>query len=143
MKGSKLLVVSLILILAQFTLLNYLRFFSVSPDLFLVVVFICSLLLDLRQAVIIGAGLGLLKELFIPNIFGINIILYSLWGFLVGKISRKISIEDTWTCALGLFIVALAQNIANGIFLAIFAYRSFWLALYSFNPPYSLLDSKS
>ena len=115
MKIRLLLFITLILGFFQITCLDYFRIFGVKPDLFLVVVVIAGLSLELRQAVIFGLCAGLCKYIFSVNTFGVDILLFSLWGFVVAKLSRKISIDDNITRVLLLFIIALLQNIISGL----------------------------
>lgn len=117
MRVSVFLVTALILVVFQLTSLSYFRLFGVSPDLFLICVFIASLFFELRWSIIFSVLLGIFKDSFSPDTFGLNIILFSLWSFLIVKVSRKITIEDNITRALLLFIVALLQNIISGLLL--------------------------
>lgn len=117
MKLSVFLVIALILAVFQLTFLNYFRLFGVSPDFFLVCVFIASLFFELRWSIIFSVALGIFKDSFSPDTFGLNIILFSLWSFLIVKVSRKVTIEDNITRTFLLFIVALLQNIISGLLL--------------------------
>ena len=117
MRVSVFLVIALILAVFQLTSLSYFRLFGVSPDLFLVCVFIASLFFKLRWSIIFSVLLGIFKDSFSPDTFGLNIILFSLWSFLIVQVSRKITIDDNITRALLLFIVALLQNIISGLLL--------------------------
>ena len=115
MKFTKLLVITLILGLLQLTLLQYFRVFGVKPDLLLAIVVIASLSLRIRWAILFGALVGLFKDIFGLNSFGLNILLFSCWSFLMAKISRKVSIEDGLSAALLAFVIALLQNIMSGL----------------------------
>lgn len=114
MKISKLLIVALILGLIQLTLLQYFKVFGVKPDLLLAVVVIAGISLRIRWAIIFGALVGIFKDIFGLNVFGLNILLFTCWSFLAAKISRKVSIEDGVSAALLVFIIALLQNIISG-----------------------------
>lgn len=115
MKVSTLLVITLILGICQLTLLDILRIFGIKPDLLLVTVVIAGLFLKTRLAVIFGVFVGIFKDIFSLTSFGLNVLLFSLWGFLVAKISRKLSIEDNLPAAILVLIIALLQNIASGL----------------------------
>ena len=115
MKFFRFLVITLILGIFQFTFLDYLRVFGVKPDLLLVSVVIAGLFLETREAVIFGLCAGVFKDVFLVNAFGLDVILFSLWGFLSANISRKISIDDNVTRVFLVFMIALLQNIASGL----------------------------
>ncbi|MFH0855699.1 MAG: rod shape-determining protein MreD [Candidatus Omnitrophota bacterium] len=115
MKALKLLVITFVLGLFQLALPQYLMVFGVKPDFLLVIVVIASLSLRMRWAILFGASVGLFKDIFGFNGFGLNILLFSCWSFLIVKISRKVSIEDAVVAALLAFVIALLQNIVSGL----------------------------
>ena len=142
MKLSKLLIITLILGVFQLTLLGHFRIFGIKPDLLLVTVVLASLFLEMRWAIVFGVGVGIFKDIFSLNPFGLNILLFGLWSFLSAKISREITIEDTLSVTLLVLVIALLQNIASGlvviysgnfvplgIFLRISLFGSFYTAL--------------
>jgi rod shape-determining protein MreD len=86
MKISRLIIITLILGVFQVTFLNYFRIFGVKPDLLLVAVVIAGLFLETRAAIIFGMFAGIFKDVFRVNAFGLNVILFSLWGFLSANI---------------------------------------------------------
>ncbi|MDO8662075.1 MAG: rod shape-determining protein MreD [Candidatus Omnitrophota bacterium] len=106
---------TLILGIFQLTFLEYFRIFGIKPDLLLVTVVIAGLFLEMRLAIIFGIFTGIFKDIFSLSPFGLNVLLFSLWGFLVAKISRKISIEDNIASVILVFVIALLQNIASGL----------------------------
>jgi len=118
MKLSTLAVILAALGLFQLTFLHYFRVFGVQPDLFLVGVVLASLFLEGRLAIIFSITLGIFKDAFSPAAFGLDILLFGLWSFLIVKITRKVSIEDNLSATLLIFIIALLQNIASGLSLA-------------------------
>lgn len=115
MKISRLLILTLILGLFQLTWLQYFGFFGVKPDLLLVSVVIAGLFLRIRWAILFGASVGIFKDIFGLNIFGLNILLFGCWSFLAAKICRKVSIEDAASAAFLVFVIALLQNIVSGL----------------------------
>ncbi len=108
------IIIALALGLFQATLLNYFSIFGVKPDLLLATVVIAGFFLELRWAIVFGVLAGIFKDAFGLSPFGLNILLFALWGYLVNKLSRKISIEDNIAAAVLVFIIALLQNIASG-----------------------------
>jgi len=119
MKISRFLVITFILGIFQFTFLDYLRIFGIKPDLLLATVVIAGLFLEIRAAILFGLVVGIFKDIFVMNSLGLDVILFSLWGYLVANISRKVSIDENLTAALLVFIIALLQNIASGLTLSL------------------------
>lgn len=78
----------------QSSLMPVLRVFSVRPDLLLLAVFISGMHFSLRAAVVLSIFCGVLKDLLAVSPLGINTLIFPLLGFLIFKLSRKISIED-------------------------------------------------
>jgi rod shape-determining protein MreD len=113
MKISRFLIVAFILGIFQFTFLNYFRVFGVKPDLLLVTVVCAGIFLEARQAILFGMFAGIFKDIFGVGVFGLDVILFSLWGFLSANISRKVSIDDNITRVFLVFAIALLQNIAS------------------------------
>ncbi len=107
--------IALILGFFQLAFTDYFRLLGVSPDLILTCVVIAGMFFELRWAIIFSALLGVFKDSFSLSVFGYNTILFSLWGFLTVKVSRKVSIEDNLARTLLLFIVALLHNITCGL----------------------------
>ena len=118
MKLVTLSIIAFALGLFQLTFLHYFKVFGAQPDLFLVSVVIASLFLEERQAIIFSIAVGIFKDVFALPAFGLDILLFALWSFLIVKITRKVSIEDNLTRTLLVFIIALLQNIASGLALA-------------------------
>lgn len=141
---KKWFVLSLILVLAllEVTLLSYFRIFNAKPDLLLIVVFIASLVFDLRWALIFSILAGILKDVFSTNLFGINLVLFPLWSLLIIKLSKRISIDYNFIrCALifsiGVFsailtrliCVYLGKFVPLGVFFSIAFLDSLYTAL--------------
>ena len=118
MRLATLAVIALALGLFQLTFLHYFKVFGVQPDLFLVSVVLASLFLEGRRAIIFSLTVGVFKDAFSLNTFGADILLFTLWSFLIVRITRKVSIEDNLSRTFLIFIIALLQNIASVLLLA-------------------------
>ncbi len=117
MKKWNFLLIILALGLLQVTVLDYLRFFYARPDLLLISVAIAALVFDLRSSLIFGVFAGFLKDVFSPGAFGLNTVLFPLWGYLVFRLSRLIPIEED-ILRMGLvFILAILHNAVMGVLL--------------------------
>lgn len=144
MKNAVLLLILLILGLFQATGLRYFSVFWVKPDLLLVSVAVASVFLDRKLALLFSLFAGIVKDIFGFDAIGVNILLYPLWSYTVGKLSRKISINDELAVMLLVFTViffngiiihlidlSLGKLIPLGIFLRIVCVESLYTALLS------------
>lgn len=76
--------------LLQSTVLNYVSFAGVKPDILLVIVIFTSFYTDWRFAFKIGLLAGLLKDILSGGIFGLDILIYGFCGLILGLYSKKI-----------------------------------------------------
>ena len=98
----------------QITLLDFFRIFGIKPDLILIGVILVSLRWQLRQALILALFAGIMKDIFGPHKFAVNTPLLCLWVFLVMRLSRDLSFDNTLIRAVLIFFVCLASDIAAG-----------------------------
>ena len=111
MKNLAFLPVLIILGLLQCAFWDYFRIFNIGADLLFAAVIIAGLCMDLKWAVLIGLCAGIIKDSLLLGSFGMNTFMFTLWGFLIAQISRKISIEDNFRRICFSLIAALIQNI--------------------------------
>lgn len=107
----------IILGLFQVTILDFIRVFNTKPDLLLNSAIFVSLVLPWQWAFGLSIFAGFFKDLFAAEPFGINTVLFSLWSFLVYRLSRKISVETDLLRALLMFIIVFLHQLASGFFL--------------------------
>lgn len=103
--------------LLQVTIFDFFRFFYVRPNLLLISVVIATLTFDLRSAVIFSAFAGMLMDVFASGAFGLNILLFSLWSFLIFKISRIVPLDEDLLRIGVVFILVLVHDILTGLVL--------------------------
>ena len=115
MKLSTLLITFFILVIIQITLLHYFSIFQVTPDLFLLIVFVSALFLQLGWAIFVAVLAGIFKDVLGMGSFGIDILLFSLWSLLIKEACRKLAIDDNFSRVLFIFIIALVHNIISGL----------------------------
>lgn len=128
--------------LLQFTVLGHLQVFSIKPDLLLIAMILVSLYLRKWQGITLGVFCGALKDIFSISAFGINAVLFLFWSLLLGKVSRKISIDHNLVFAATVTIVTalnsmlvrlvffyLGRPVSLGIFLRIFFLESLYTGL--------------
>lgn len=88
--------------------------FNYMPDFLLICVVIAALFLPARAAVALGITAGIFKDSFGGNIFGVNTVLFVLWGLLILKLNRKITFDNDFMRLALVFITALLQSAVSG-----------------------------
>ena len=119
---SKIIFILSILILTsiQLTLVNVFRVFGIAPNLLLISIVIAGISFELHWAVGLGIMAGFISDIFFVNSFGMNVILYPFWVYLIAILSRKIFIDSNFIC-IGLMLgIALLHNTAVFILVALF-----------------------
>jgi len=101
----------------QITLLNYFRLFTIKVDLLLICMVIAALSFPLKWSLFFCLFSGIFKDAFSANDFGINTVLFCLWGFLITKLMRKIAIDNNMMRLLLIAVVTLLHNLLTGIIL--------------------------
>ena len=117
MKNLKILVCLLILALIQSTTLNYFMFFRVKPELMLICLVLLGLFLNWRWALAYSLFLGFLKDIFGVYPFGVNMLLFVFWAYLLKVLSRKVAIEDNLILVALIFILVILNSISNRLIL--------------------------
>lgn len=97
--------------LAQATLLNYIRFFGVKPDMLLCCVILAGVFFNRKWAFIFSLSAGLMKDIFGLETFGLNLILFYGWIYLIVSLSKKISIDDSLVLSVFGFAVVFLNDI--------------------------------
>jgi len=109
-------VIFIFLVLAAFlqiSLLDYLKVFGVKPDLLLISVFWVSLVFQPKEALVLSAGAGILKDIFTPYSFGINTFLFVMFSLLIIRLGREISIDSNPVRFIVLYIVSFCNTAAT------------------------------
>lgn len=79
MKKVLLCLLGILLVLVEMSITNYIDIFNVSFNLLTIYITIISLYLDETDASIIGAIIGLVKDIVVGGIFGVNaLILFTI-----------------------------------------------------------------
>lgn len=79
----------------------------------LICLVLLSIFLNWRLAIACGLFLGFLKDIFGAYPFGINMILFVLWGYSLRKLSSKLPLEDEFILAGVVFTLAILNSILN------------------------------
>lgn len=110
----------------EVTILNYFRIFDVKPNLLLAMVVVASLVFDMKWALFFGLLAGILKDAFCSSAFAFNTLLFAFWTFLVVRLSRKVSVENSFIRVALVFIIVVLNNVLTR---AIFVYLGKFIAL--------------
>jgi len=118
MKPRLVVAIFVLFVFFQVALIDYIKFFSAKPDLLLIATLIGGMFLELRLALIAGFIAGAIKDAFLLNTLGLNAALFPLWVILSSKLSRRISIDDNFSRAVLVGVIALLNNIISVLLLA-------------------------
>ncbi|MFZ2330732.1 MAG: rod shape-determining protein MreD, partial [Atribacterota bacterium] len=92
-------------IILELLLGNILAFYTVKPDLILIVVICLSFLSDSQEGAIIGFAGGLLKDIFSVGLLGAHALVKTAIGYLSGIIRERIFYQHLlWLIAITTFI---------------------------------------
>jgi rod shape-determining protein MreD len=130
MKNWPFILVIFFLALFQVTCLESFQLLGAKPDLFLISVVLAAFYFPAGQALLISLSVGLLKDVFAVNNFGLNSLLLPLLCFLLIQLNKRLSVEYVpilalITFAASLFYASLSRLVfhyQNNFIL----YSSFW-----------------
>ncbi len=136
------LLIIFICALLQSTILNTFRILAVKPDLILVCVVLASVSLDWKWALSCALFAGILKDTFGQAALGINTLLFPLWSYLLAKLSRKISLDDSLVLTAAAFSVIFLNDIVGhfiNLYLGKFVSTGIFLRITFIEASYSAL----
>ncbi len=94
---------------------RFLNFFYCKPDLLLIFAVALVFYEDLKTALFFGIIAGLVKDVFLPQNFGINALCFSVWIYGAYRLSRQISTKESYVRLGIIFAAALLNNLALGL----------------------------
>lgn len=112
MKKVYLCFLGIAILVLENSITNYISIFGVTIDFLLIFLTIISLYLDELESSIIGAILGLLRDISVGGIFGVNGLIYFLICYIISYSRKKIYKESKVT----IFTLILATTIFSSIF---------------------------
>jgi rod shape-determining protein MreD len=106
-----------IIILASLGLIwpNFLNFFYCKPDLLLIFMVSLVFYADFKTALLFAILSGLAKDIFLPWTPAINTICFSIWSYLIYRLSRQISTDEIYVRLAIVLVVALLNNFIIGL----------------------------
>lgn len=106
-----------ILCLLQISFAPRIKIFNVKPDFILAAVIITNIFFEFKWAFVLSVFLGVFKDVFGAGAFGINILLFWLWSYLVMWVKKEVTLDNNIARLILMFIVALMHNIITGMIL--------------------------
>ena len=111
MKKVLLCLLGILLVLVEMSITNYIDIFNVSFNLLTIYITIISLYLDETDASIIGAIIGLVKDIAVGGIFGVNALILFTIGYGISFLKNKIYKESNITIFALVFMVNIVAVI--------------------------------
>ena len=106
MKKLYLILIVFVNLILQVTLYNFVKIYDVVPNIALILVVLFSLTTNEYMGGVIGLFTGLLYDILIMDIIGINTLIYFIVGVSLGHFSEEINKENK---LLFVFITAIAS----------------------------------
>lgn len=101
----------LLSLIAAVILQTYFQIFSVKPDLSLLGVVLVSLIFNAGSAFALAIFFAILNDALTINKFGMNVLLFPLYVFLIKKISKSISLDNSFIRAGLVFGIAVLHAV--------------------------------
>ena len=98
--------------LFQVTFANYFTVFGIKPDFLIIIVVLSGVFFSWRWSIFFSVLAGMLKDVFGLETFGIHIALFVSWGYLVFRLSKKVTIDDNASLLILVFIVVVLNGLA-------------------------------
>lgn len=105
MKKLYIILIVFINLILQVTLYNFIKVFDVVPNIALILVVLFSLTTDVFMGGFIGLFTGILYDVLIMDVIGINGLIYFIIGVTLGNFSEEINRENKM---LYVFVTAIA-----------------------------------
>lgn len=113
MKRFLLCLIGILLVTVESSITNYIDIYGVSFSLVLVYCTIISLYLDELEAGIIGAIIGLIKDITVGGIFGINSLVLFAVSYGISTLREKIYKESYITIGTLVLITSIFDSMVN------------------------------
>nr|WP_317331245.1 rod shape-determining protein MreD [uncultured Romboutsia sp.] len=113
MKKVLLCLLGILLVLVEISITNYIDIFNVSFNLLTIYITIISLYLDDTDVSIICVIVGLVKDIAVSGIFGVNALILFTIGYGINFLKNKIYKESNITIFTLVFLTSLFDSIVN------------------------------
>ncbi len=105
--------------LLEVAVLPFVQVFGAKPDLMLLCVFWVALEFPLYQALLISIYAAFVKDIFSASSWGLHMILFPLWVWVIKELSRKVTLENKTLRFVVLCMIILLHNILGCVLAAI------------------------
>ncbi len=113
MKKVLLCLIGILLVTIEGGITNYIDIFGISVSLVIVYCTIISLYLDELEAGVIGAIIGLIKDVALGGIFGVNALILFAIGYGISTLRYKIYKESYITIGTLIIITSIFDSMVN------------------------------
>jgi rod shape-determining protein MreD len=113
MKKILLCLLGILLVIVEMSITNYIDIFNVSFNLLIIYITIISLYLDKTEVSIIGAIIGIVKDIVVGGIFGVNALILFTVGYGISLLRNEIYKESNITVFALVFITSLFDSVVN------------------------------
>ena len=124
MKKVYLYILAIVILILENSITNYISIFGVTIDFILIFLTIISLYLDELESGIMGAIIGLLKDISVGGIFGVNALIYFVVCYMISYSRNKIYKESKVTIFTLILATTIFSSVIN-ILSSIVVYSSF------------------
>ncbi|MBS5787618.1 MAG: rod shape-determining protein MreD [Clostridioides difficile] len=126
MKKVLLCLLGLLLVIVENSILNYINILGVSINLILIYIIFVSLYLDSLEGGIIAAIVGLLKDITVGGVFGINALILFVVAYVIGYMREKLY-KDSYSTIFILVVLATMLDSILNIAMSSIIYHSYGL----------------
>ncbi|MGL4911375.1 MAG: rod shape-determining protein MreD [Romboutsia sp.] len=113
MKKVLLCLLGILLVMVENSITNYLDIFNISFNIVIIYMTIISLYMDELEIGIIGAIIGLIKDITVCGIFGVNGLILFIIAYAISHLKDKIYKESSITIFALVFITSLFDSMVN------------------------------
>ncbi|HSQ89231.1 rod shape-determining protein MreD [Romboutsia sp.] len=113
MKKVLLCLLGVLLVMVENSITNYLDILSISFNIVIIYMTIISLYIDELEVGVIGAILGLIKDITVGGIFGVNGLILFVIAYSISHLKDKIYKESSITIFALVFITNLFDSMVN------------------------------
>ncbi len=113
MKRVLLCLFGILFIVVENSITNYINILGISINLLIIYMTIISLYIDEFEAGIIGAIIGIVKDLLVGGIFGVNGLILFTISYGISHLKNKIYKESNITIFALVFITSLFDSLVN------------------------------
>lgn len=126
MKKVSLCLLGLLLVIVENSILNYINILGVSINLILIYIIFISLYSDSLEGGIIAAIVGLLKDITVGGVFGINALILFVVAYVIGYMREKLY-KDSYSTIFILVVLATMLDSILNIAMSSIIYHSYGL----------------